>query len=430
MTRDEFNPKVKQTLAGRVNLRCSICRAATSGPHSNPERVVNVGVAAHITGAAPGGPRFDPSLSKGQRSGAANGIWLCQNCAKLVDNDDVRYPTDTLRRLKQRAEQEAEDDIGQGSTGQRGSRSAMPHVQIPNIGGLPYLAARADLIALGWQPINRHWSDASNLDISGGNGPFYWNQGCHEIVSASGTGAAACVFAFTDVYGNRLLVMTEGESYSAGEAEALVVHWRLSDPIAVQPPEPTPSALVKVLHVAHNKSPPNILDVVQIGTTSPKVRERLGVPDVIDGSRWKYRYLETEVQIAFNAHDAVESVVIALIHGQRFHGTDAPFGDYVLGELTLQDLYDMGYLYPTYRDSMRTKELCVHVRVGPAGAWNECFFGAMVILTGVGWLAETSFQWNIETTELLSPASQTKLNWIGINSTTLEAPYFDWYIKS
>jgi HEAT repeat protein len=68
---------------------------------------VNVGVAAHITAAAAGGPRYDPTLSKEERMSATNGIWLCQFCGTLVDSDAVRYPVDVLRRWKSDAENSA-----------------------------------------------------------------------------------------------------------------------------------------------------------------------------------------------------------------------------------------------------------------------------------------------------------------------------------
>src|SRR5262249_3112254 len=42
-----------------------------------------------------------------------NGIWLCQNCAKLVDNDPVRYSEACLRGWKRQAEDRALGEIGQ-----------------------------------------------------------------------------------------------------------------------------------------------------------------------------------------------------------------------------------------------------------------------------------------------------------------------------
>jgi hypothetical protein len=73
--------------------------------------MVNIGVGAHMTAAASGGPRYDPSLIPGQRQSPENGIWLCQNCAKLIDNDPSRYPVETLREWKAQAEGSALAEI-------------------------------------------------------------------------------------------------------------------------------------------------------------------------------------------------------------------------------------------------------------------------------------------------------------------------------
>lgn len=104
--RDDFSVAVKDTLALRVGMRCSnpACRQLTCGPRANPAQIVNIGVAAHITAAAPSGPRYDPTLSAKFRASIDNGIWLCQNCAKLVDNDTERFTVESLRAWKMRAE--------------------------------------------------------------------------------------------------------------------------------------------------------------------------------------------------------------------------------------------------------------------------------------------------------------------------------------
>src|SRR5215469_5107236 len=93
--RDDFASEVKRILAARVGNHCCRpeCRALTSGPAS-------------------GGPRYDPSLSPEQRCHADNGIWLCQNCAKLVDNDVVQFPVEVLRAWKILAEHHARFTIG------------------------------------------------------------------------------------------------------------------------------------------------------------------------------------------------------------------------------------------------------------------------------------------------------------------------------
>lgn len=72
---------------------------------------VNIGVAAHITAASPNGPRYDPDLSPTERRAAANGIWLCQNCAKLVDSDVVRFTPKRLRAWKDEAEEVARIEL-------------------------------------------------------------------------------------------------------------------------------------------------------------------------------------------------------------------------------------------------------------------------------------------------------------------------------
>jgi len=113
-SRDDFSMSTKRALAGRVNQRCSNpdCRASTGGPQVDPRKVLNIGVAAHIAGAAPGGPRYDATMTPEQRADISNGIWLCQTCARLIDNDPLHFGTEILRAWKTMAEQEAHDRIG------------------------------------------------------------------------------------------------------------------------------------------------------------------------------------------------------------------------------------------------------------------------------------------------------------------------------
>jgi hypothetical protein len=72
---------------------------------------VIVGVAAHITAAASGGPRFDTSLTPEERSDQSNGIWLCQTHGKQVDSDSGHFTVEMLRSWKRAAEQEAFEAI-------------------------------------------------------------------------------------------------------------------------------------------------------------------------------------------------------------------------------------------------------------------------------------------------------------------------------
>lgn len=107
---DDFPQSVKDALARRVRYLCSNpdCGQATVGPApSDIGKAVNIGVAAHITAASAGGPRYDPALSSDDRQSAANGIWCCQNCAKLIDNDPKSFPVELLRKWKSQAEEQA-----------------------------------------------------------------------------------------------------------------------------------------------------------------------------------------------------------------------------------------------------------------------------------------------------------------------------------
>jgi hypothetical protein len=102
--RDDFTPSVARKLAARAGFLCSMpeCPQRTVGPGSDPEGTVSIGVAAHICGAAsgPGSIRFDLRQSTKERSSIDNGIWLCQNHAKLIDSDPETYTVAILRNWK------------------------------------------------------------------------------------------------------------------------------------------------------------------------------------------------------------------------------------------------------------------------------------------------------------------------------------------
>lgn len=432
MARDDFPVRTKEALAKRVNYLCSNprCTKATSGPHSDPTKALNIGVAAHITAAAPGGPRYDPTATAQDREAFQNGIWLCQSCAKLVDNDPEFFTAELLQRWKAEAEARALAALSGRTLDDLPQPPGSKHVPLPRIRWLPYDQARAHLVDHGWHPILRHWADSQDPDITLGNGPYYWQKGFREIAQAGGTGTAACVFAFEDAYGHRLEVCTEGEADPDVGSEAIVMSWRIQDAahplIQLQPPASSGRAAIQI---ERRPTPKNLLDSSEVGTPREKLRERLGTPDLMSGNTWQYRFRETQVDVEF-AGECVHSVVIALVDGYLHHGEDAPFGDYVLGELTVQGLFDMGHKHVVHRSSLRTNEVIVPVRVGPAGAWSECFFGALVVHSGAGSLAETTFEWDDENDQLKSSPAQTVLNWVGIGGSFDEPPYFYWFIKS
>lgn len=107
-SRDEFRQPTIRQIAQRAGYRCSNpgCLRPTIGPDGGRD-TTNIGVAAHITAAAEGGPRFDSTLKGEERSAAENGIWLCQTCSRLVDVDLPSHSVEQLREWKTLAEMRA-----------------------------------------------------------------------------------------------------------------------------------------------------------------------------------------------------------------------------------------------------------------------------------------------------------------------------------
>jgi len=53
-----------------------------------------------------------PGLTPEERRGDANGIWLCQKCARLIDVDDERWSVEIINSWKMEAEDHALRIIG------------------------------------------------------------------------------------------------------------------------------------------------------------------------------------------------------------------------------------------------------------------------------------------------------------------------------
>ena len=106
--RDDFSQKTIDTLCERVGGKCSNpkCRRETKDPHSDPQKRISLGEAAHITAAAEGGPRYNPDLTPEERSSIENGIWLCRSCARMIDSDESIYTVELLKSWKYAAEYE------------------------------------------------------------------------------------------------------------------------------------------------------------------------------------------------------------------------------------------------------------------------------------------------------------------------------------
>lgn len=117
--RDDFSQHIKRSLADRVAWKCCFpgCKEATIGPGSKDDiHVVRLGVAAHITAASFGGPRYDSSLSQQERSSIKNAIWLCTKHGELIDKDFTQYSAETLRQWKAQAEEKAHKNLAASGT--------------------------------------------------------------------------------------------------------------------------------------------------------------------------------------------------------------------------------------------------------------------------------------------------------------------------
>lgn len=106
--RDEFPNPVKEVLKKRAAFICSnpSCKIMTIAPSiESDDKIQYIGKAAHITAASIGGPRFDENMSVEKRKSASNGIFLCSNCADMIDkNNGLDYSITTIKKWKENHE--------------------------------------------------------------------------------------------------------------------------------------------------------------------------------------------------------------------------------------------------------------------------------------------------------------------------------------
>lgn len=113
--RDDFNTKTTETLAKRASYICSnpLCRCLTVAASEIDEiKFLYTGKAAHITAAAEGGPRYDGTLTPEQRSDISNAIFLCSNCADMIDkNKGIDFPASMLLDWKNQHEKWVRENL-------------------------------------------------------------------------------------------------------------------------------------------------------------------------------------------------------------------------------------------------------------------------------------------------------------------------------
>ncbi|WP_186194538.1 NACHT domain-containing protein [Burkholderia gladioli] len=107
--RDDFKKDTVLQIAKRAGWLCSFptCRVPTVGATSDGEGEINIGTAAHICAAAPGGPRYDAAMTPEERSSATNGIWMCRDHGKAIDSPDAQFTVALLREWKRQAANES-----------------------------------------------------------------------------------------------------------------------------------------------------------------------------------------------------------------------------------------------------------------------------------------------------------------------------------
>jgi len=102
--RDDFRKSTIDTLARRAAFICSNpeCRSLTIAPSPQDEdKYIYTGIAAHITAASEGGPRYNLDLTTEERKSIKNGVFLCNNCAEMIDkNNGIDFPASKLEKWK------------------------------------------------------------------------------------------------------------------------------------------------------------------------------------------------------------------------------------------------------------------------------------------------------------------------------------------
>ena len=118
MALPDFKKTTIDTLAKRASFKCSNpdCQVSTVGPNSDPTKSTLIGEAAHIRGARPESKRYVSDMTDTARAEITNGIWLCRNCHKLIDTDDVRYTIDLLFAWREEHEKFVLSELGTSSS--------------------------------------------------------------------------------------------------------------------------------------------------------------------------------------------------------------------------------------------------------------------------------------------------------------------------
>ncbi|NRB64862.1 MAG: tetratricopeptide repeat protein [Saprospiraceae bacterium] len=114
MARDNFLKSTIDIIRDRVNNFCSnpACKISTRSAHSLINKTTSTGIAAHICAASKNGPRYDKNMTVVDRVSGTNCIWLCCNCATMIDKDHKKHPVELIFSWKTEAEKRVSGNHG------------------------------------------------------------------------------------------------------------------------------------------------------------------------------------------------------------------------------------------------------------------------------------------------------------------------------
>jgi hypothetical protein len=175
----DFTPKTKDILAKRAGQICSNPddKRFTSGPHTDDDKAVNLGEAAHVKAARKGQARYDPNMTDEERRDVSNGIWLCRECARKIDLDEKKYTVELLYRWKK----EHEHFIASGKPASEATREIL--VRNGGIGSI--IQNRCS--GIGLDLVHEREGTAERITVEG--------SGIGEITTNSGPGIGKRIVA-------------------------------------------------------------------------------------------------------------------------------------------------------------------------------------------------------------------------------------------
>lgn len=96
---------------------CSRCGRMTTAYNHENLKYISIGEAGHIFGAkrtSDKSPRSNSTLTNDFLKNFENGIWLCKNCHKLIDDAEKDFSSDLLLKMKKKASSLAYDSLKRG----------------------------------------------------------------------------------------------------------------------------------------------------------------------------------------------------------------------------------------------------------------------------------------------------------------------------